>query len=778
MGLMHNTGRLLLVLVIAIASGCATTGQPPANQGSDKRAQTSSAPTGKPSAVQPAEGRGVIEEEAGFDREGSGLDPPTAELFKGTGEFIDTKAARRPAYGFTRNGDVTLNFQGSDIQEVVKSILGDILKVNYAIDEKVKGQVFLQTSAPLARNTLIPVLEALLRMKGAVLVKSADLYKVVPEGDALSSAVSPDVRIFRDRGFQILVIPLSYIAASEMQKILEPIKPSNGVVQVDNKRNLLIVAGTQVELAHLLKTVKIFDVDQLKGMSVGLYPLNATDPKTMIEELEELIGASESDGLGGMLRFMPIERLNSVLAISPQAEYLEQVQTWIERLDRAVDGNALNLYVYHVQHGRADHLADVLSQLLGDGGNRDEQPLTPQPSLAPGAVPAVIESPITMSSAGAQQALGAIGTAGANKGGVPVRGSAGTSNKYEGAAADRAQKSPSKRRRGRDFPRLTGGDLDVGRVTIIADDHANALLIKASAADYTKIERVLRRLDVLPLQVLVETSIVDVALTGDFSFGLEWFFKSRKGDKQARAQLDLGGGGIGPIVPGFSYTIVDSADVVRAVLNTLASDGKANILSSPSLMVLDNRTATIRVGDQVPIRTSTGSSISSSGVETIIASSISMVDTGVMLEVTPRVNKSGVVMMDITQEVNTVAQTTSSGIDSPTINQRSITTTVSVHSGETIVLGGLIIDRRTKSKSGVPGLRNIPGLGWLFGARSEQAERSELLVLITPTAVRDQSEARAVTAEYRKKMKDIFEFKDKVDNRELPKLLQQRGIRP
>jgi general secretion pathway protein D len=194
-------------------------------------------------------------------------------------------------------------------------------------------------------------------------------------------------------------------------------------------------------------------------------------------------------------------------------------------------------------------------------------------------------------------------------------------------------------------------------------------------------------------------------------------------------------------------------------------------------MVLDNRTATIRVGDQVPIRTATGSSIASSGVETIIASSISMVDTGVMLQVTPRVNKSGVVMMDITQEVNTVEQTTSSGIDSPTINQRSITTTVSVHSGETIVLGGLIVDRRTKSKSGVPGLRNIPGLGWLFGTRSEQAERSELIVLITPTAVRDQSEARAVTAEYRKKMKDIFEFKDKVDNRELPKLLKQEGIR-
>ena len=317
-------------------------------------------------------------------------------------------------------------------------------------------------------------------------------------------------------------------------------------------------------------------------------------------------------------------------------------------------------------------------------------------------------------------------------------------------------------------------------MTIIADDTSNALLIKATPGDYAKIEQLLRRLDLLPLQVLVETSIVDVGLTGDFSFGVEWFFKNNLDSKRGIGRLDTGGGGIGAIVPGFSYSIVDAADLVRFVLNTLASEGKANILSSPSLMVLDNRTASIRIGDQVPIRTSTGSSISSSGVETIIASSISMVDTGVLLQVTPRVNKSGVVMMEITQEVNTVEPTTSSGIDSPTINQRSITTTVSVRSGETIVLGGLIIDRRTRSETGVPGLRNIPGLGWLFGSRQQQAERSELLVMITPTAVRDESEAKAVTEEFRDKMKAIFEYKDAVDSGQVPALLERRKgkIRP
>ncbi len=762
MRLSYRNMRSLMILAAVLAAGCATPVTPPAAQKPESASQTAkeAAPAKEPEV---------------FGRDGSVIfndantKLPQAELFRGSGEFIDKKAAQRPAYAIGDGGDITLNFQGSDIAEVVKSILGDILQLNYAIDEKIKGKVYLQTSAPLARNSLIPTLEALLRMKGAVLIKTDDLYKIVPQNDALSSAISPDLRLFRDRGFQMLVIPLKYIAASEMQKILDPIKPTNGVVQVDGKRNFIMVAGTQVELAHVLKTVKIFDVDQLKGMSVGLYPLTAVDPKTMIEELQELLGAEGQSALAGMLRFMPLARLNSVLAISPQAQYLEQVQAWIERLDRAGDANTVNLYVYHVQHGRADHLANVLNQLLGATAPPERKEPTGAPQLAPGSIPAVIESSISMSATRTGQTNGTATARSPSPAGVPVRGQPASATPSTGNAAPSEALLPSK-----------GGELDVGQVTVIADDTNNALLIKATAADYAKLEKMLYRLDVLPMQVLVETSIVDVRLTGDFSFGVEWFFKNNFNDYTGFGRLDTGSGGIGVTVPSFSYSIVDAADLVRFVLNTLASEGKANILSSPSLMVLDNRTASIRIGDQVPIRTSTGSSISSSGVETIIASSISMVDTGVMLQVTPRVNKSGVVMMEITQEVNTAQQTTTSGIDSPTINQRSITTTVSVRSGETIVLGGLIIDRRTRSETGVPGLRNIPGLGWLFGSRQQGAERSELLVLITPTAVRDESEAKAVTEEFRDKMKGIFEYKEKVDSGQLPPLLERRKgkIRP
>jgi len=303
--------------------------------------------------------------------------------------------------------------------------------------------------------------------------------------------------------------------------------------------------------------------------------------------------------------------------------------------------------------------------------------------------------------------------------------------------------------------RAGAGELDVGAVTLIADDKRNALIVKATAADYAKIEQVIRKLDIWPFQVLVEVTIVDVELSGELSLGVEWFLKGAAGGRRTEARLDLGAPGIAPVVPGFSYTVLDTANVIRGVLNMLASASKLKVLSSPTMMVLDNHKASIRVGDQVPVRTSEAAGITTSATLPVIASTIDYKDTGVLLEVTPRVNASGMVHMEIHQEVNDVQQTTSSGIDSPTINQRRITTTVAVQDGETVVLGGLIRDRKSGSETGIPLLHQIPLLGWLFKSRTDVTARSELIVVITPSAVRDQSEARAVTDELQKRMTEI-----------------------
>ena len=427
------------------------------------------------------------------------------------------------------------------------------------------------------------------------------------------------------------------------------------------------------------------------------------------------------------------------------------MKQWIERLDRAADATAVSLHVYYVQNSRAVHMADLLNQLFGR--ERPRAGAARAETLAPGMVPLIIESPIRTESV-------------PMRGGAPRASAAGRPVPPSTAARPVPPSAAAEARRARPPAPPPG-------------ERPPALLVRASASDYAKIEKAIKKLDRLPLQVLVETTIVDVELSGDFSFGLEWFFKSRLDGKRAAGLLDLGGGGIGAITPGFSYTIVDSANVVRAALNTLASESKVNVLSSPSLMVLDNRTASIRVGDQIPIRTSQSSSIATSGAEPIIITTIELRDTGVLLEVTPRVNASGLITMEIVQEVNDPQQTTSSGIDSPTINQRRIQTTVAVQSGESIALGGLIRDRRTDAESGLPGLRNVPVLGWLFGTRSETALRSELVVLITPTAVRDQSESRAVAEEFRDKMNQVFRYYDAVKGGEVPAMLdERRTIRP
>ncbi|MDP6674181.1 MAG: type II secretion system secretin GspD, partial [Gammaproteobacteria bacterium] len=488
----------------------------------------------------------------------------------------------------------------------------------------------------------------------------------------------------------------------------------------------LIMSGTQDELESMLRTVKVFDINQLSGMSVGLFKLASVDAGAVVDELEEIFGGDSNSVAGGMLKFTQIERLNSVLVLTPQPEYLEEVQTWITRLDQTEEGSGIGLHVYFVQNGQASRIAELLEQLFP---NQDTTGTTPTSSrnqtsgVAPGTKPAIIQS----------RSL-------TNPAGFPAE-----KNTITGSAA------PGKVQQ--------DGELNVGYVKFIADEDNNAIVIKASLTDYAKVEKVIQKLDILPLQVLIETTIADVTLSDELSLGVEWFFKNELSNYSGKGLLDLGAGGIGPVVPGFSYSIVDSSDILRGVLNTLASESKATIISSPSLMVLDNHTAEIRVGDQVPVRTSEASSIAQSGDNnTIIASTIQYRDTGVILTVTPRVNISGMVILEITQDVNDVAQTTTSGIDSPTINQRRIQTTVAVNSGDSIALGGLIREGTADSSSGIPGLRNLPGIGWLFGSETTRKARTEALILITPTVVGDRNKARSITEEYRDRMKNLSDF--------------------
>ncbi|TNF08294.1 MAG: type II secretion system protein GspD [Gammaproteobacteria bacterium] len=651
-------------------------------------------------------------------------DIPLKEVYPGSGGFVNASRGGAPA---DSEGEVTLNFQNSPIAEVVKTILGDILGVNFAINDAVTGTVSMRTARPVAQDALIPVLDNLLRMNGAAIVKSQDFYEIVPIDEGAISGLTPSTRLSADRGYQMLVVPLQYIGAKEMARILEPVKSGKAVVQADEFRNLLMLAGTHGELFNLRETVAIFDVDQLQGMSVGLFRMQNVDAATMLAELETIFGDKASGPLAGMVRFTVMERLNALLVLTPQRKYLEDVEIWVKRLDQAENPHGMNMYVYYVQNGKAENLADLLNQLF-EGKRRNAVAMAQRKPTPPPAPP---------------------------------------------AAEGEAQTTPSRANE-------EVSSIEIGDVTIIPDTENNALLVLATPTDYAEVEKAMQKLDVLPMQVLVEASIVEVTLDHELQYGLQWFLKNTHGKYGGIGGLNIprdagnppgslptlaGTLGTATDFPNFTYAIFDAAGT-RALLNAVSGDSRLDVLSSPSLMVLDNQTATIRVGDQVPIRTSETSNVSSGEIvddefRSNITSQIQYRDTGVTLEVTPRVNAGGMVMLDITQRVDDVSTTTSSTIDSPTILQREITTSVAVQSGETIVLGGLIREDKEKSDGGIPFLKDIPIAGYLFKGEKTTKSKTELVVMITPSAVANPEEARQVTEEYKSKLQgvDLSAFK-------------------
>lgn len=601
------------------------------------------------------------------------------------------------------DGDITLNFNDTDIHEVARTILGDILNRNYAINDAVKGKVSLNTSRPLSRDALIPTLDSLLFMHGALLRDNGTLIEIVPQG-AGQSGGAPQLQLRSDLGYQTLVIPLRYISVKEMEKILKTVASDSARITLDEPHNLLLMSGSRTELATLVSTIDTFDVNQLKGMSIGLFRLQSVDTRTILTELESVFGDNASGPMAGLLRFVPIERLNTIMVITPQQQYLKSAQQWITRLDRMDSLASTALHVYKVKHGKAEHLAGLLDQLFE--GQR-------------------------------------------NTASVPVNQGSGPRSPSPTQAAAATTSKAVLRSDGRLTPvsSLQG----IGNVSIIADKENNSLLVMATQADYAAIELALHKLDVLPQQVLVEATIVEVTLSGDLNYGLDWFFKNgfSGSDKSGQGSLTSPQSSTG-----LSYKVLDGVGDIRALFTALASDNRINIISSPSLMVLDNQSASIKVGDQVPISTSETIN-TSNNASNLITTSVQYRDTGVLLEVTPQIKDGGMVVLEINQDVSDASVTTSSGIQSPTINQRQIQTTVAVQSGETLVLGGLIRENKDNGNSGIPGLKDVPGVGALFGSSSKTTRRTELVVMITPTAIKSRNEAREVTEEFKRQMQGL-----------------------
>ena len=677
-------------------------------------------------------------------------DQPKSEIYRGSGDFINKNPKSRSKQSYGQGDDVSLMFQDAPITEVATTILGDLMGMAYVLDERVTGTVSLKTGRPIPRNALVAVMEGILKANNAVLLDNDGIFHIVPSSENLSSVVSPSFSLDSDKGYQIIVVPLRYVAADEMKNILTSIQGAEAKIQTDARRNLILVSGTQSELKNMLDTIEIFDVDQLKGMSTGIFRLSQADSITVSNELRTIFnfsGQEAAESAPSIIKFVPIERINAVLVITPQARYLDTVEQWVQRLDQVDSSITRLLHVYFVQNVRSAYLAGILQELF-DADVSTQASQDSRGSLSPGL------------SGSSQSSFGGSGSGGDGGGSFSNSADSLDSDTPSGPSAGGLSSLQRRSAFSSDFDRTSDGDggNSGSPIKIIADEENNALVIKATNEEYADIEDAIKRLDIVPLQVLVEATIVEVSLTGDLSYGLEWFFQNNNvfdGDNGVARLSNNALSTVDPIAPGFSYSIIDGAGTVRAVLNTLAEDSKMKVVSSPSLMVLDNHSASINIGDQVPVRTSESTNTGTAGNDSIVTSTIQFVETGVTLEVSPRVSKGGNVVMDIFQSIRTARATNTSTIDSPTINQRQLQTSVAVQSGETIVLGGLIQDDDGRSNAGIPGLRNLPVAGALFGTRSKNSRRTELLVLITPTAVRDAIESKEATEELRDKLKGL-----------------------
>ncbi|WP_342238330.1 type II secretion system secretin GspD [Inquilinus sp. OTU3971] len=660
-------------------------------------------------------------------------------------------------------GGYQVNFNNADLAQVVQAVLGDLLHQPYTIDPRVTGTVTLSTQGPIKPDDLVAMLETVLRATGAALVQDGRAgYRIVPLGEAVSGRTV--LQLGSDpkplpAGYGITIIPLRNVSAETIGPLIAP-ATNPELVRVDPTRNLVLISGTSADRAALGATVQSFDVDWLRGMSSGIFPLRQAQPEAVIKELSAVFGGAPDRGpLKGLINFMPVERLNAVLVVSSRVDKLNEAGRWIRRLDQG-DSDEERVYVYMVQNGTAANMARVLGQAFGKVDESGASPFDDElgSDVARGLG-------LNTSSSGGTNQPGATGTTGTtgNTDQTAQQGT-GTTSQFAPIDFNAQQKEGDASILG-----LAGGQagkaavfkLDkLGEVRVVPDRDKNALLIRARPAAFRLIESALRAIDASPLQVVIEATIAEVTLNDRLQYGVQYYLETGFGAAgfTVRDPGSSPSGILGTPVPqaGSGLNLAVSTGGARVVLNALSSITNVRVVSAPTLAVLNNQTARLQVGNQVPVRTQQSQSTDTSGSPVI--SNIEYKDTGVILKVTPRINSNNDVSMDVQQEVSSIvndAASTEADALAPTISTRRIGSIVSVANGQTVVLGGLIQENQQNGRGGVPVLQDIPLLGNLFSSTSSSRDRTELVVFITPRVIRNAADAQAIAEELRSRMEAL-----------------------
>ncbi len=717
--------RLILVsLLTGLLAACASLPTPDVRRGADLD-RAHAAGSAQTSPLNPVE-----EPETG----------PQAVIRRGSGQMINRSAASAPmpSLAGASSGSASFNFEGESVHAVVKAILGDMLGQNYVIAPGVQGTVTLGTPRPVSPAQAMTLLEQVLAQNNARMVYSDGRYNIMPADQALSGTLAPRTGPAANaRGFEVRVVPLRFISASEMKKVLEPYARPNAIVGIDSTRNVITLSGTRSELENYLRTVEIFDVDWLTGMSVGVFPLESGRASKVVADLEKVFGESSKTPSAGMFRFMPLEGANAVLVITPQAAYLDQIQDWLERIDGA--GEGARLFSYELKYVKAKDLADRLAEVFGAGrSGGQETGGNAGTSLMPGTDPVQIKD-------------------GANGGSVDfgTGDSSGNSSSTGTSGSGGGSLSLNQRSGGNGSVTL---EVEGDRVGVSAVEETNTLLVRSSASAWKSIKDVIEKLDVMPLQVHIEAQVAEVQLTGDLEYGVNWYFENAV--NTAGPDGTSLGNALGRDIWGdISGSVTGSAGLgwtflgrnAAAVISALDSVTNLHLLQTPSVFVRNNSEATFNVGSRIPVQSVTFNA--GTGTDGTY-SQVQYLDTGVILKVRPRVTKDGMVFLDIVQEVSSPGSEADDN-GNVRIDTRRLKTEAAIQSGDTVMLAGLISDGLTEGSSGVPGLSRIPIIGALFGTKTSRTDRTETIVLITPTIIRNPQEARNLTDEYGKKFRAL-----------------------
>lgn len=650
-----------------------------------------------------------------------------------------------------KNDGVEINFDGADVRTAAKFLLGDILQLNFTVDPRVQGTVTLASAGPIPRKDVLPAFESVLRMSNAAIVHSGNLVKIVPLPEASADSA---VEGAGEPGFGVSLVPLRYTSAETVAKTAESFLARPGSIRVVPSRNLLLVQGTTAERQAALDMVATFDVEWLRNQSVGVYPLKSTSPETMIGELERIFETRDGGVGQGVIRFQPISRMNAVMVVTKTPKLLAQTTEWVRRLDR-FDSTGTSLRSFRLKNGNATQVAKILNDIfvLRSGSSGD----TPGKQIAPGVDSA--QSRLDSLDKGAGNGgLTTASNSSSSLGGKPISAAFDTFSDRKGADADDLQGASP----------LSGGNAMHGafqNVRISADSANNAIVVYSTENEYRVVERAIQNLDRAKLQVAIDATVAEVTLTNALQYGVQFFLNGQNvsggvlGSNAATAQssaltaasVTAQSALLQSVGPGLNL-LLGSAGNPRAILNALQTVTDVKVLSSPSLVALDNQPALLQVGDEIPVSTSSATLLTSSATPTV--NTIEMRNTGVILKVLPHIHANGSIQLEIDQEISNVVNPDQQTL-TPTISQRRVHSSVSMTSGQTVLLAGLISENNQETRSGIPGLRDIKVLGDVFGNTSSTKSRSEIIIFIKTQVIRNGQDASAVTEEFRDKLQSM-----------------------